>query len=302
MNHANHGYVVAHCEWQSIYLMFGAMGSVLMNAVVAREVYTLLSKTKNLEDYAPPKTRTVAKQAACVYLISAFCASWTLWGVIPHKANAMGGMGCMPMEYSLESSLFFWLVFIGLSFGLPSLYISSVFFRVQRGGMLLSESSKRSSSVVPAGGTAPSRERARAARTLTLYFRRISVVYYVLWVPAIFLIYVLDMHHVWIGFVGGSWAHLQGIVSAAMTLTKPDIRHAVLGLFKCCTPREGPRAPKLITRVSQGALIISEDEDIVRPPEKKAAPVATTELASSSSTTHSTSFICEFPSEGTRKG
>ena len=233
LNHMNHGYVgAAHCEWQSIYLTFGSLASTWMNAVVAREVYTLVSKTARLETYVPRTPRTVLLQAAGVYTYAAVMASLTTWGVFPHQANVQGGMVCIPTEYSLAATLFGWLVFIPLAFGLPTNYIVFVAFRIWRDG-LMGWSTR--SATVSAAGTASSRAHVKQTRILSLYFARIAVVLFVFRLPAITLLCALDMKSVWFAWSALTWVHLQGTVSAAMMLTKPDILLAVLGLFKCRT-------------------------------------------------------------------
>jgi len=233
LNHVNNGYMSAtHCEWQSIYIVFGSVSSTWMNAVVAREVYRLLSKTAKLETYVPPTTRIVLLQAAGVYTYSAVMASVTTWGVFPHQANAQGGMMCLPTEYLLASSLFGWLVFVPLTLGLPVNYVLFVAFNIWRNGSM--RWSQRSATV-SAAGLVSSRVRVKQIRTLSLYFARIAVVLFGFRLPAIFLLCALDMKSVWFAWLAIMWVHLQGTVSAAMMLTKPDILLAVLGLFKCRT-------------------------------------------------------------------
>jgi len=170
-----------------------------------------------------------------MYAIVTFLASLTTWGVLPHRANAIGGMGCLPLEYSHESTLFFWIAFIPIFIGIPSCYIGFVTFKVLHGGMLLS--SLRGAAVRPAGqDKAASRSSARQAHALTIYFARIVVVYLTIWIPSVFLLYVFDMHNAWVAFGGGTLAHMQGIVSGGMALSKSDVGLAVLRFLKCGSP------------------------------------------------------------------
>ena len=233
LNHANHGYLSdAVCEWQSTYLVFGFAGSPWMNAVVAREMYTLLRKTARLEDYTPPTPKTVLFQIAAVYLFTFFIASWTLWGVFPHQASGISGLVCVPIEYSFESTRFFWLAFAPVFIGLPTCYIVYVAIRVWA-GMLLNFPYDSSAIVISGLHARAVRARQRQARALTLYFLRIFVVYIGMWLPAVFFIFVLKVNNEWLVWVGGMWAHLQGVVSAGLSLTKPDILVVVLALFGC---------------------------------------------------------------------
>jgi len=234
LNHAHDGFVSdAMCEWQSVYIVFGFAGSAWMNALPAREVYVLLCKSAHLEKYTPPSTKTVLLQIAAVFSFSLFLATWTLWGVLPHQANAIGGLACLPVEYSVASTLFFWLAFAPAFIGIPTVYTLYVAFRVWR-GTLITIRPRVSSAVAPSVfQTRAVRARNRQARALTLYFARIFVVYIGMWLPAVFLIFVLKLHNEWLAWAGGLWSHLQGVVSAGMSLTKPDILVAVLALFGC---------------------------------------------------------------------
>jgi len=233
LNHANHGYLSdAVCEWQSLYIVFGFAGSPWMNAVVARAMYTLLRKTARLEDYTPPTTKTVLFHIAAVYSCTFFLGTWTLWGVLPHQAGGIAGLACIPLDYSFASTCFFWLAFAPVFIGLPTCYVVYVAFRVWAGA-LITFKHRDSSAIVAGFHTQAARSRQRQARTLTIYFVRIFVVYIGMWLPAIFLMFVLKVHNEWLVWAGGMWAHLQGVVSAGLSLTKPDILVAVLALFGC---------------------------------------------------------------------
>ena len=117
----------AMCEFQSWYCIFGFTASPWLNACIAHELHTFLVSTKELRAYSPPSRRKVVLQAACVYAWAAFVASWTLIGRsasgMPHRANAAGGMACLPIEFSTGSTMFFWLVFVPTFIGAPLLYI-----------------------------------------------------------------------------------------------------------------------------------------------------------------------------------
>jgi len=209
---------------------------------VASQVYRLLVKTKRLENYLPPAPREVVLQCLGMYAIAAFIRSWTLWGVLPHRANAFVGIGCMPMPYSDESIYFFCYAFVPAFIGIPSVYLGFVAFKILRGGMLAP--SQRSSMVRPTGQDRASSARTRQARALTIYFSRIIVVYLFMWVPIIFTL-LFDVNNPWLTSIGGTTTHLMGVVSAGMALSKPDILLAVLGLFKCGGPNQDAFEGKL---------------------------------------------------------
>jgi hypothetical protein len=93
--------------------------------------------------------------------------------------------------------------------------------------------------------------RSRQARQLSIYFGRIFLSVLVMWAPALFLFMLLPMRSGWSAWAGGTWGHLQAVVSVLMCLTKPDIREAVLGLFRCtsCRGEEGNIWPAKMSTV-----------------------------------------------------
>jgi hypothetical protein len=58
---------------------------------------------------------------------------------------------------------------------------------------------------------------------LSLFFARLLVVFLVMWVPSLFMIWVFGYQSGLTAFIGGSWSHLQGLVSAVFYLHKEDI-------------------------------------------------------------------------------
>ena len=232
-NHARGGLYsdAAMCEFQAWYVIFGFTASPWLNACIAHELHGFQCATNELRVYVPPSRRRVAVQAACVYAWAAFIASWTLIGLVapamPHRANAVGGMACMPIEHSAASTLFFWLCFVPMFVGAPLAYIIYVAAHTRRHNLV-------------------SRRRTLASRqalSLALYFLRIFVVFLLMWGPSIVLIFVFDMRSPWLAWAGGSWSHLQGLIAVAMTLTKRDVACAVANALCCgCTPRPFGRA------------------------------------------------------------
>lgn len=69
-------------------------------------------------------------------------------------------------------------------------------------------------------------------RTLAVFFGRIIAVFAIMWLPC-FAIVLSGAGKPWLSFVGGSFGSFQGALSAAITLTKPDIRKAVSRLIRC---------------------------------------------------------------------
>eukprot|EP00547_Thalassionema_nitzschioides_P014008 CAMPEP_0194237846 /NCGR_PEP_ID=MMETSP0158-20130606/4731_1 /TAXON_ID=33649 /ORGANISM="Thalassionema nitzschioides, Strain L26-B" /LENGTH=176 /DNA_ID=CAMNT_0038971967 /DNA_START=804 /DNA_END=1334 /DNA_ORIENTATION=- len=54
-----------------------------------------------------------------------------------------------------------------------------------------------------------------------------------MWLPTVILVFAIGVPDVWLSFAGGSWSHLQGLVSAALCLTKSDVRRAVTNFLGC---------------------------------------------------------------------
>ncbi len=71
-------------------------------------------------------------------------------------------------------------------------------------------------------------------RLFTIYFGRLIAVFLVMWIPTILFIFILSPWlPQWVDFVGGSWSHLQGGVSACLILMKPDIKDAFRNFMTC---------------------------------------------------------------------
>jgi hypothetical protein len=142
------------------------------------------------------------------------------------------------MEYSQVSTLFFWGCFIPLSAGLPSLYAVGVLIVSWKRNLLNMQPNEGAlkateASTMKATETAAYRRRMQQARSISLYFSRIFLSLLVCWAPAIITYWLLTPRSHWISFAGAAWGHLQGTISTIASLTKPDVRDAVVALFSC---------------------------------------------------------------------
>lgn len=209
---ASLGYYVSYrmCQWQTWYVMFNFTANSWMNAVIALELYRLLKDCQIIHHYKPPSLKSALIKGGAVYVYAAFVASWPLLGMVPYNATA--GLACLPLEESLESTLVFWLVLVPAFFGIPFLIFLYICYNVYTRKLL------------------PSHGR---ARQLFLFFSRLTLVFVGMWLPAIILIFAVGVPDVWWSFVGGSWSHLQGLVSSACCLSKRDIRRAVQNFLQC---------------------------------------------------------------------
>ena len=50
--------------------------------------------------------------------------------ILPTTVDALFGFVCVPMEYDFPSTMFMWLFFVPLYFGIPSMYVIYVFTNV----------------------------------------------------------------------------------------------------------------------------------------------------------------------------
>ena len=200
----------AWCAWQSFYVVFGFCGSVWMQVLIASEIRTVIRTVHAQRVYTPPQPARVLVQVACVYSLSAFWACWIFIPGLPIAENAMAGLSCLPVAYSVGSELFLWAAYL-VPITITPICIVGCFVRDTR-----------------------HMHASLDAKTLALlrFFSTIFAVLLAMWVPSIVLIYTLEPRGVgfWITSAGGAWSHAQGIVSASLYLRKPDIRQAIAEL------------------------------------------------------------------------
>jgi succinate dehydrogenase/fumarate reductase cytochrome b subunit len=134
--------------------------------------------------------------------------------------NASGliiGAACLPMDYSIDSTLFFYCFFFPLLFGVPLLFVGYAAYQIWKNDLL-----------PPMG----------RRRTLAIYFFRLAAVFLIMWLPGLFFLFVAGAWvHPWVEWAGGLWSHLQCGVSAGVSLMKPDIWQAFRDFWCCCRPK-----------------------------------------------------------------
>jgi len=146
-------------------------------------------------------------------------------------------LACLPVEQSWQSSIFFWLVFFPLFGAIPITYILYISFIVWK-HKLLPPQGKR--------------------RLLVIYFGRIVVVFILCWVPYMLLLFVFTTWMpTWVHFAGGTLSHLQGAISAALSLLKPDLYHAVKSFYTCqvCRREKDSEPTESITNSNSSWLL-----------------------------------------------
>ena len=200
----------AWCSWQSFYVVFGICGSIWMQVVIAGEIRAMALASHEARTYVQPPLHKVLVQVACVYALSAFIACWIFIPSLPIEDNAIGGLSCLPVAYSVGSELFLWTAFLSPVAIVPLCIVGAYAFSTRHLHASLDE------------------------KTLALlsFFSTILAVLLFMWVPSIILIWGLEPrgYGLWIAFVGGVWSHVQGLVSASVYLRKPDIRQAIVEL------------------------------------------------------------------------
>lgn len=204
------------CNFQSFYLMFGIAANAWLNGIIAYEVHTMLVDSNAGKRYFPPARSRVVRNAMLAYLWAIFVG---LWGVVsvswlPHESNARHGITCTPLEYSMGSTIFFWVVFIPALCLIPLAYGAYATVMVARKKLL-----------PPTG----------RRRELAIYFFRIMFVFIIMWCPFVVIVFVAGgtAASPWVIWSGGLWSHMQGPVSAAVSCFKTDIRKAVLDFIYC---------------------------------------------------------------------
>jgi len=257
------------CEWQSMYCTFGLCANPWMNAVTAHELYRLLYANKWAKTYVPPSKCELVRTIGLVFAWSIFVSAWVLFPYWPHQTHIISGMACFPAEYSSASTPFFWGLYIPSILLIPMMYIAGVCVAIWWQGLV---------------------KQASRARALAIFFARITLVFALFWVPSIVLLFGGAGESPWVGWAGGAWGHLQGLASAMLCMTKPDIRAAVLKLpnriASCCCKRAKPHSTR------RGSL-----RDTVRAGGLKARGAA----AADSGSSNASMTMSQAPSENGKK-
>lgn len=203
----------AWCRFQGIYCVWGIGSNAWLNAVIARHVHQMLVCSHSMKRYFAPPRKQVLMESTAVYVWLAFLSSWPFIDFLPHRLRLSAGLTCLPHEYDTASTIFFWLVFMPCFALIPTTYALYVATDVWRRQLLPPEGRKRN---------------------VAVYFFRLTVVFLLMWLPSIFLIFIAGgFTSSWVAFAGGCWSHLQGAVSALISITKQDIGEAFVEFITC---------------------------------------------------------------------
>ena len=217
---ANTGFAnPSDCHWQSFYLVFGLTANSWLNGVIANELYRLLSFSNYRRKYTPPTLKVVTRNSLLVYLYSILlagmgCMAYPWW---PHRTDLQNGLVCLPMDFDTTSTILFWTVFFPFMSAIPLLYCVGVAIVVYKKGLLPPQGKRRE---------------------ITIYFYKITGVFLIMWLPGIFIFYVLSGVTIWAIYAAPLWSHSQGAVAAGVAMMKKDVYDAVMDLVwcrvKCC--------------------------------------------------------------------
>ena len=236
---AGHYFAPWMCRFQSFYVTWSVCSSFWLNAVVVRQLHLMLTSSFVRRRYNPPTLKQVVCQSIAVYIYSACIASIGILDAswLPHRSDAVSGLACLPVDYSLGSTLFFFLAFFPAFAGVPFVYTIWVSVDIWRRN-LMPPSGKR--------------------RLLTLYYMRIMAAYVVMWMPFLIMVFFVADGYPWLSWFGGSWSHLQGPVSGVFVLMKPDITAAYKKLM-CCIDLKITAGSSRFSLRSSGSLIVDKE-------------------------------------------
>mmetsp|Transcript_10494 Transcript_10494/g.25149 ORF Transcript_10494/g.25149 Transcript_10494/m.25149 type:complete len:381 (-) Transcript_10494:133-1275(-) len=207
---------VAACKVQSFLLLFGATASCQVNALIAVELHRMLRHSNIRRRYFPPSKWAVTARCLMVYVAVA-CVSV----VYSLNFNALsmrtplsgGGIYCVAAPYDTRSALVYYIFPSSMFLWVPGGICTYVTVDVLRRGLL------------PKKG--------EGKRALTVYFFRLLFIFVFFWFPAVLSAYVAT--NPWLSFVGASWSHVQGAVSALAMLGKSDVYDCAQNLLSLVT-------------------------------------------------------------------
>ncbi len=213
------------CDFQAFFVMFGFCCSIWMSCMMAMDLYSKLLAASKLARFERTTFMQLVKRTISVYVGSAIVSLLPIFGVLHVRVNMVAGLACLPSPHDLTSELVFWLVIFTLVLGIPCVIITYIVVDVWRRNML--------KSMHP------------VERRLAALFARILLVLLVMWVPTFVCMWVLGVHDnmVYVGYAGGVWSHLQGIITALIFATNREIQLLLIqafGLQRCCgkVPRD----------------------------------------------------------------
>jgi len=202
--------------------------NVWLNAIVAYEVYALLSKSHRRVRVVPPTIKKAVLQGAVVYLYAmiTFLVHYYVDGFVDNHVLAP--------------------TYFMLSIGLPIVYLLYVCISIWYRGLLPRPAIMTTPAATATATATTTTRNDEGLRELALYFFRVIIVYFIVWLPALVLIVcsgpvrTRDYHKCYeteCDFGNPTWypigllfCSIQPIISTGIALTKTDVREAVWDL------------------------------------------------------------------------
>lgn len=209
-------YSHAMCNLQQFYVVFGIGANAWLNAIIAHQLHKILRQSRTRQRYKLPTRRRVTLQSLAVYAWCLFLGSlgFNESKRFPFISGQASGLACLPLEgRTVASKALFWVAFFPAFAGIPIFYVAYISWDIYHKNLF------------PPPGQ---------RRLFTIYFGRLIIVFLVMWIPTLVLMFLFSpFMPQWVDFLGGSWSHLQGGISAILALLKPDIKDAFLKFLTC---------------------------------------------------------------------
>eukprot|EP00797_Seminavis_robusta_P021717 Sro33_g021750.1 n/a (374) ;mRNA; r:157288-158409 len=174
-----------------------------LNGVIVYQIHYVLQKSNQFVKVPPPTVQHVCKQVAATYFVAALFFGWAMF-------LYLRGL----VVFSLSTVVNVWIGTRVVMVAPPFFYVSYVGIDVWYRNLL------------PASGR---------TRVLSLYFLRVIIVFMLTWIPY-FIIYEIAWnvtHSRWMVHCSYYLGSLQGLVSVAVAMSKPDVKRAVLRFLNC---------------------------------------------------------------------
>ena len=208
------------CKFQSFYLVWTMSCVCWLSAVIGYELHYMLWSSFRCIRYQPPTKQRATRNSLVVYTIVVALACWSTFGypaVYTADSSMQGDLYCLPVSHDTKTILFLCFCFYPLLATIPLVFLTWVVYDVYR------------HKILPQRGQ---------RRNLSLYFLRLGLMYILLRFPAAAVATFAPMANSWLTWAVGICGHLQVLLSAVLSLRKPDVLLAVQELMTCQRTQE----------------------------------------------------------------
>jgi hypothetical protein len=186
-----------------------------MNAVIVYQVHKLLRYSNIRRRYFQPSIKEVFMHGGAVYL---YAFTWGMLSAFnyrgfPLETHAYYGYACFPMEQDLPSTLFFYLAFVPMIMGIPTMYVFGASFHIYWYKLL------------PKTGR---------TRSISAFLLRIVFVYILVWTPFLLMLLVANFVTLssWVSFSKSSLSHFQGFITTVVIYhTNPELQKSIRSIL-----------------------------------------------------------------------